>query len=156
MEQVLPIILLERPKVNLKIFGADAGRTLLKLNNPNIEVVGWVDDLQEELKNCAVAVIPLQNGSGMKFKLLESMVVGLPIVSTTEGASGIDIEQFSSVIIEDSPKKFAKRVIEVLDNLPHYNKLAERSKSTIISKFNWNRHVNTLLKVYRKITDNVP
>ncbi len=46
-------------------------------------------------------------GSGTRFKILEYMAMGKPVVSTAKGAEGIDYTNDENIIIEDNIENYA-------------------------------------------------
>jgi glycosyltransferase involved in cell wall biosynthesis len=61
----------------------------------NAQVVrfeGYVADLAARLREASFFVAPILSGSGIKTKVLEAMAAGVPVVSTPEGVSGLQVE----------------------------------------------------------------
>ncbi len=81
---------------------------------PGVSLAGFVDDLADVYRDATVAVAPLLRGAGVKFKTLEAILAGLPIVSTSVGAEGIaalpPLETF------DSAEEFADGLVAVLES----------------------------------------
>ena len=48
--------------------------------------------MEPELAGATVAVVPVRFGSGTRVKILESFAHRVPVVSTTLGAEGLDVE----------------------------------------------------------------
>ena len=55
--------------------------------DPGIEVAGYVSDPTPYLTDADVFIVPVLTGSGMRVKILDAWLWGLPIVSTTGGAA---------------------------------------------------------------------
>jgi glycosyltransferase involved in cell wall biosynthesis len=72
-------------------------------NRPGIRTVGFVDDL-EDLYGATLAMIaPVLGGSGVRMKLLEAMSAGMPVVTTRDGAAGLDLQDGRELLIADDP-----------------------------------------------------
>jgi glycosyltransferase involved in cell wall biosynthesis len=72
-----------------------AGRGTEKLglsSADGVECIGEVSSGAAFLRGLSLLLFPLPRGSGMKVKVLEALAVGLPIVTTTAGAEGIDAD----------------------------------------------------------------
>ena len=54
-----------------------------------VELAGFVEDLAEEYAASAVALVPVLQGAGVKFKTIEALLHGTPTVTTTVGAEGV-------------------------------------------------------------------
>ena len=59
--------------------------------DPRIEVTGYVADPVPYLEAADAFVVPLHAGGGMRVKIVDAWLWGLPIVSTPIGAEGIDV-----------------------------------------------------------------
>jgi glycosyltransferase involved in cell wall biosynthesis len=55
----------------------------------NVNPIGFVDDLAEELSLAQLGIVPVWSGGGTKMKTLTMMAAGLPVVSTSVGLEGI-------------------------------------------------------------------
>jgi polysaccharide biosynthesis protein PslH len=53
---------------------------------------GYVADLAARLREAAFFVAPILTGSGIKTKVLEAMAAGMPVVTTREGVSGLQVQ----------------------------------------------------------------
>jgi glycosyltransferase involved in cell wall biosynthesis len=49
-------------------------------------------------------------------KLLESMRAGMPTVTTTDGAAGLDVKDGREMLIADDPARFAQGVVRLLND----------------------------------------
>ena len=79
---------------------------------PGVDLAGYVDDLQGVYARTSACVIPLLHGAGVKFKAVEAIVAGVPTVSTSVGAEGIEPGWFCAVT--DDPMSFAEALGAVL------------------------------------------
>lgn len=105
MEKILEIL----PEFKLKIVGKYPSEELIKLANEyknNIEILGYVEDLDELFNNSCGMIIPLLFGSGVKLKTLEAFSKGLPVVSTDFGIEGIKVENGENCFVTNDIDKF--------------------------------------------------
>ncbi|HEX7155301.1 MAG TPA: glycosyltransferase family 4 protein [Thermoanaerobaculia bacterium] len=73
-----------------------------------------VPDAAAFLRSMTVVVSPLFAGGGMRIKILEAMALGKAVVSTTIGASGLDVTHGENIVIADDAASFAAAVQELL------------------------------------------
>jgi glycosyltransferase involved in cell wall biosynthesis len=78
-----------RPEITYIVVGA-VGKALPRKLPRNIIVSGVVDDLRPWLAAADLAINPMQSGSGSNVKIFEYCAAGLPTISTSFGARGID------------------------------------------------------------------
>jgi glycosyltransferase involved in cell wall biosynthesis len=63
-----------------------------------------------------MAVVPLRVGSGTRIKILEAFSYRLPVVSTSIGAEGLDIQNGSELLIADSSEAFARCCLNIAED----------------------------------------
>lgn len=137
-ESVHPLVLAAVPEATFEIVGADPPVEVRALANASISVTGRVESVVQHLGGAEVAVVPLHSGGGTRLKLLEAFAAGVPVVSTTLGAEGLDVEPNEHLIIADTPRKFADAVIGLLrrEGLPAaYN--ATMARELVRSRYDW-------------------
>jgi glycosyltransferase involved in cell wall biosynthesis len=61
-------------------------------------------------------IAPIIGGSGVRMKLLESMRAGMPTVTTTDGAAGLDVQDGREMFVADTADAFAERVVRLLSD----------------------------------------
>ena len=77
---------------------------------PGVQVTGFVPDLAPCYRDADVVVAPLAAGGGTRIKLLEAFGYGLPVVTSTVGAAGLDVADGVHVLMADSPGEAARAV----------------------------------------------
>ncbi len=124
VKEVFPLIT-SRIDISLYIVGASPTAKIMNLESKNVIIKGFLtdDELQELYDSCRMVVVPLRYGAGVKGKVLEAMYNGLPVITTSIGAEGIEgIEEI--VVVEDEKEKFARRVCELYAQPDELEKLS--------------------------------
>lgn len=75
-----------------------------------VRVVGWVPSVYPYLEQSRIALAPLLHGAGTKRKMIQSLMVGTPTVSTRVGIEGLPVEHEREVLVADGPDEFAAAV----------------------------------------------
>lgn len=153
-EEVLPLITKVQPHVRFQIVGMHPHARLDPLRqNPVIEITGAVESIAPYLANAAVYVVPLRIGGGTRFKVLEAMAQGLPIVSTTLGVEGIGVTHGKELLLGDSPDDFAQAVLRILTDRAQKGELtdavASAARRFVTDNYSWHEIVPRLEKLYR-------
>ena len=105
----------------------------------NVVYTGRVPDVRPLIAAAWICVVPLRSGAGgTRFKLLESMALGTPLVSTRIGAEGIDGTDGSDILIADTPEQFAASTIAVLNSTDLRQQLSAAGRRSIEQRFDWN------------------
>lgn len=115
IEEMWPRILREAPTARFVIAGAHPPEALSTriAQTPRAELTGFVESLEPWYAEASVFAVPLRTGAGVKFKTLDAMLRGVPIVTTTVGAEGIDAPELFAEVTDD-PDRFAEAVVRQL------------------------------------------
>jgi polysaccharide biosynthesis protein PslH len=114
LEKVFPLVVEKNNDFVLHIGGKYLPDKYLKITNKNIVVHTKVENAKQFMQQYGICIVPLLSGAGIRVKILEAMSLGIPIISTTLGASGLDILSQYDIIIKDTPIAFANAIL--LDN----------------------------------------
>ena len=71
----------------------------------------------------------------MKGKIGQSMSLGLPVVTTSIGAEGMDIENGETALIADNPEDFAAAVIRLYRDEALWRELSRKALDHVGSRF---------------------
>jgi len=78
--------------------------------------LGFVPDLHRYIRSADLIAVPLQAGSGTRFKILESVASERPVVTTTIGAEGLDLAACVPFLtIRDDWESFAEAIYATLN-----------------------------------------
>ncbi len=138
IKKILPLIQAERPEVTFVVAGANPSRRLLSYHGRHgISVTGAVSEPAAVLSSAAVSVCPMRYGAGLQNKILESMAVGVPVVTTTCGSEGLGGKDEKVLLVADTPAAFAWQVLRVLDDPALRQSVGERASALVMEHFRW-------------------
>ncbi len=146
-QAIFPQIVAACPNTALTVIGQ---RPPAGLAGPGVEITGYVSDLTPYLAETAVFLVPLRAGGGMRVKILDAWSWGLPVVSTTIGAEGIETRHGENILIADTPAEFAQAVIQVLENPALAGRLRQGGRQTVTEKYNWRTTYAAWDDIYRE------
>ena len=127
-QEVLPLIRKVLPSVPVWIVGDSPPDEVLAMKAlAGVEVTGYVPDLGPYLRKAWISIAPLRYGAGIKGKIGEAMAAGLPVVTTTIGAEGMQLQNRVTALIADSAEEFAKAVSELSQDLPLHAAIAHNA-----------------------------
>lgn len=120
LDQVWPLVRASRPDARLRFIGGGASDALRQRveqlpAGSGVVLTGFVDDLGSEYGAAAVALVPVLQGAGVKFKTVEALCHGVPVVTTTVGAEGIDGGDLYAGLADD-PTSLAAAVVAALED----------------------------------------
>lgn len=148
-KEILPLVRRQIPQCTLTIAGQQPVAAIRALAaDPVVRVTGYVSDAREVARDCAVFVVPLLSGSGVRVKILNAMAMGLPIVSTSVGAEGLDARPGTAMLIADTPDGFARAVVEVMKRRDLADRLGREGRALVCEKYSWKIVGERLLALY--------
>ena len=139
INEVLPLVLRRVPDARLVVAGAAPPRWLQLLAGDRIEVTGYVRDIRPCIERAWVVVAPLMIGGGTRVKILEAQAMTRPVVSTSLGAEGLELEDGTSALIADDAPTFAARVVRLLTDPEYASVVALNGRAHVARHFDWNR-----------------
>jgi glycosyltransferase involved in cell wall biosynthesis len=104
---------------------------------PGVTVTGSVPDMRPYLWNSKLSIVPIRIGGGTRLKVYESMAAGLPVVSTTIGAEGLDYADGKDIVIADTPEAFASSCLRLLEDSRARNAVSANALSLVEDNFSW-------------------
>lgn len=147
VNEVFPKIRTIHPQARFFAIGKQPPSTIIGFGNQVI-APGYVDNLESYWSNARVFVVPLSAGGGMRVKILDAWARGIPVVSTTIGAEGINYHPGADILIADTPDEFACAVTRVLKDDTLATNLSLAGKSTLKSNYDWRSIYPAWDKVY--------
>jgi glycosyltransferase involved in cell wall biosynthesis len=100
-------------------------------------LAGYVENVRSLIARSWVSIAPLFNGGGTRLKILEAMALGTPVVATTKGAEGLDLQSEEHLLIADTPEAFAQQILRLLNGPSLRNRPAENAYPLIREKYDW-------------------
>lgn len=114
-------------------------------------MTGYVAVLLPCLSETVVSIVPLHAGRGMRVKILDAWSWGLPIVSTTIRAEGIDVENGKGLLLADTALAFAQAVVQILRELVLAQELGQSGRQTVLEKYDWRVICSAWDEVYSEL-----
>ncbi|MCE4027301.1 glycosyltransferase family 4 protein [Microbacterium sp. Au-Mic1] len=117
LDEVWPSVCAALPEAALMLVGVHPPESLYHRAAliSGVTVTGYVDDLDEVYDTASAALVPLHSGAGVKFKTIDALLRGLPVIATTVGAEGItDDDGRHPFPVTDDPREFAAAVVTAL------------------------------------------
>lgn len=147
LRAIFPIILARRPNVHLYVTGKNDPDIISRLpQSLNVTFTGYLADVRPRIAQSWVNIVPLRIGGGTRLKILESLALGTPVVSTSKGAEGLDLADGVDLLIADEPEVFASQVLRLLDNPALRSQLSSQGRVTVATRYDWREIGHKLIK----------
>jgi glycosyltransferase involved in cell wall biosynthesis len=112
--EVLPLIRHAGGRARTVVAGQQPGAGVRALAAiPDVSVHAGPAHVAPFYADAAVAVVPIRAGGGSRIKILEAFAHGVPVVSTSVGADGLEAVDGRHLLIADSPEDFAAAALRL-------------------------------------------
>lgn len=137
-KEIWPLIKKQLPQAELYIYGNYAPQHILELHNQKqgFYIMGWADSVAHVMQKARVCLAPLRFGAGLKGKLLDAMLYGIPGVTTSIGAEGMYGDLPMPGVIADTPERFAEHSVAIYSNKIKWQENAQRGVEIIKARYN--------------------
>jgi polysaccharide biosynthesis protein PslH len=150
--EIFPKIRRQMSDATLCLVGPKPTADVLALaSDPAVSVTGLVPDIRPWAQKCGAFIVPLRSGSGMRVKILNAMAMGVPIVSTTVGAEGIEVTDGENILLADAPEAFAAAALRVLTDPALACRLASGGRTLMERLYSWEIVGAQLRATYREL-----
>lgn len=137
-EQTWPLLRARRPAMKLLIVGADPSPAMRKLGElPGVTVTGSVPDVRPFIRSSAAMVAPLAIARGTQNKILEAMAMGVPVVTSSIAAGGVDAEAEAHFLVADTPQQTADALLRLVEQPAERARLAQAGRARMLSHHAW-------------------
>lgn len=141
IESILPEIWLRAPDTEFRIIGRNPPARLAALcaSEPRIRATGTVPDVRPAMQDATAMVLPLRVGGGTRIKIYEAMAMGVPVVSTTIGAEGLDVIDGKNILLADSAGAFAAAATGLHCQPERAKEIAANAREHVAANYSWTR-----------------
>jgi polysaccharide biosynthesis protein PslH len=146
ISEVWPVVKRELPRTQLRLVGRGSEGYLTKLG-PDIIGLGWLEDPGHEIASWSAMIVPIKLGSGTRVKVAEGFARKCPVVATTIGAFGYDVDNGEQILLADRADDFASACIRLLRD-PHLGEgISERAHKRFLERWTWDSFASNVGKV---------
>jgi glycosyltransferase involved in cell wall biosynthesis len=150
LTHVWPLVRRTVPDARLRLAGRGAASLVGGSPPPGVELAGEVASATDFLRGLSALVYPLERGSGMKVKVLESIACGLPVVTTPSGAEGIDVE---GVVVRTDDAAIAAAATELLGDQAARQAAGAASRAAFLARYAPEPATAPLVDLFRRMAE---
>jgi glycosyltransferase involved in cell wall biosynthesis len=144
LEKCWPI-LSSKYDIRLRIYGSICDKINLLLPE-NVILCGFVADQNAIYEDADIIINPVRFGAGLKIKNIEALAHGLPLVTTTHGARGMEAGKSDAFLVADDAEGFVQGISSLIENVNLRIKLSENAHLFIKNNFSAEKCFAPLLK----------
>jgi len=151
VNKIWPQVLAKLPSARLKIVGFSPTTKIMDYaKDPSITVLGGIDDIREAFATSHMLLSPIRSGKGTRYKVLEAMITGTPVVATTLAAEGLDLHHGQNVLIADTSANLAEATVQLLLDSKLQQKLGAAGQKLVRDNYSWDTIAKVLDRVYKE------
>jgi glycosyltransferase involved in cell wall biosynthesis len=149
--QIVPRLQVKVPEVEVRLVGKSAPGVARLHHPPAVTVVGQVPEMEPELARADIAAVPLRIGSGTRLKILESFAHRVPVVSTTVGADGLDVQDGIHLLLADDAEGFAEACRRLLTDADLRGRLVDAAEELFVERYESTRVREQVQRLVRDV-----
>ncbi len=148
IENSWPLIIDQHPNIKLHIIGKNPDKRLKEIvaQNPAIQLLGFVQNLEPFFQRCFAFITPLRFGSGIKVKVVNALYRGIPCITTSIGAEGLEVIDGKHILIRNHAKDFAEAIDLLIRDQNKWEEISRNSRSLAQSKYTWDKVLENSIK----------
>jgi glycosyltransferase involved in cell wall biosynthesis len=147
-EKIWPSVKQAIPSARLRIVGSDSDAPLT-LNGADIDRLGWVPDVDDEIASWSAMIIPIRQGGGTRIKIAEGFARRCPVVSTSLGAYGYKVKNREEAILADTPQLFSQACIDIIAGKALRGRLTENAFKKYSTYYTWEAQADSVERAIR-------
>lgn len=151
LTQVWPKVQKIYQNATLRIVGRHMSTSIItKIEQAGAEVAQDVEDISAEYRASDILVAPHGIAGGTKFKILEAMSSGCAVVTTKQGAAGLDLTAGKQYIEATTQDEFVQGIQRVWKNMTLYKTLTAQARKHVEDNFSWDAIASRLESVWKE------
>jgi glycosyltransferase involved in cell wall biosynthesis len=123
----------------------------VRLDQPGVEVEGFVSDVRSAYARAAIVVAPLVVSAGTNLKILEAMACGRPVVATPAGVNGLDLVPGEDFMLVHSAGEMAAAIGKLLASPDDCHRLAAAGRRRVEDRYGWDEIARRQTELYREV-----
>lgn len=144
--------LTDEPDVRYTVVGGALPRGAENLaRDPRVEVVGRVADVRPYLARARCLVVPLRFGGGLRIRILEAMMAGLPVVCSSVAIAGMDFRPGTEFLLADTGAQTAQEIRRLLGDEKLAASISANARRAALEHYGAGKQAERTRRLFRDI-----
>jgi len=123
-----------------------------KPTRKGVTFTGYVPDIRPYIEDSSIILAPILNGSGTRFKVLESWAARRPLIATTKAVEGLEATATKHFLLANTPSDFSECINKILSSPEQTHDMVDAAHSLVNTKYNTRITGKYFLETLRKIS----
>lgn len=153
IQSIWPVLHARWPHATLSIVGRDLPQSLQERirRTQGVTYKGYVDDILHAYHTHSALLSPIRVGGGSRYKMVEALATGLPILTNDMGIEGLGSVARSVVWIADSAQDYIAQIQDIIDHPTSVTKKTKKGRTLVENEYTWASSAKKLDAVWRSI-----
>lgn len=117
--------------------GANPSKEIMEMKAENLEIRSWVEDIRTSYLSSKILVAPMFISTGMQNKILESMALGIPCVTTPMANNAVNAKNGQEILLAETVEEFQKQIHTLLSDEGFYTKIQQQAQVWVRENYRW-------------------
>lgn len=151
LTRVWPLVRERRPTARLILAGSGMQASAFAgiSQQDGVEWRGHVNSATDFLRELGLLLYPLSAGSGAKVKVLEALALGVPAVTTRDGAEGL-LDR-AGVLVEEDDLRIAEAAVSLMDDGEARRAAGARARANFLANHTPAVTAEPVVELYRRM-----
>jgi len=137
VREILPQVRRASPSLEFVVTGDTGTIDLREFEMPGVRFTGLLPDVGPLIRESAACVVPLRIGGGTRLKVLQAMALGTPVISTSKGIEGLELQSECHAMVADAADAFARGVLALLNRPDDASRMAGAALALVRDRYDW-------------------
>lgn len=151
LQQCWPLIHAKWPQISFHVAGRNTPIDLLERKLPNVTIHGEIADATEFISRHDVMIVPLFSGSGMRVKIVEGMVMGKVVITTSVGKEGIPGENKTDFLVANDAHEFIEALRFCIEHPEDFTAIGQNARIKAVSAFDGPEAARRIINIYQSL-----
>lgn len=136
LRECWPQVKRQCPNARLRLVGKDTNGSLMPAA-PDLDALGYLEHPATEIATWSAMIVPVLHGAGTRVKIAEAFSRKCPVVSTSLGAYGYDVQSGRELLLADNGDEFANACVALIRNPTRASQMTEHAFAAFLQKWTW-------------------
>jgi len=147
LHQIHPLVKEAVPAYRFRVVGRGLA-TLPGALDENVDIVGEVDSLEAELSQAWVGIAPALGGAGLRGKINQYAIEGVPCVASALAGEGFAYEPGVSISLAGCASEFSSACIDLLTNPARNREMGRLARDICLREYSWDSRLPALREIF--------